>query len=93
MQATARMGRVQSVSAPSRTALARSRRLKRRARIAAVYLLLPEVPMIFMGEEWNASQPFQFFCDFLGKLGDLVREGRRQEFATFPEFKDRGNVT
>ena len=56
--------------------------------IAAVYLLLPQVPMLFMGEEWGARQPFPFFCDFEGELGDAVREGRRKEFAKFPEFQD-----
>lgn len=56
--------------------------------IAAVYLLLPQVPMLFMGEEWGSSQPFPFFCDFEGELGDLVRKGRREEFASFPEFHD-----
>ncbi len=56
--------------------------------VAAVYLLLPQVPMLFMGEEWNASQPFPYFCDFEGELGEKVRTGRRQEFASFPEFKD-----
>lgn len=56
--------------------------------IAAVYLLLPQVPMLFMGEEWNATQPFPFFCDFSGELGRAIREGRKQEFAAFPEFQD-----
>ncbi len=56
--------------------------------IAAVYLLLPQVPMLFMGEEWAASQPFPFFCDFSGELANAVRKGRRKEFAKFPEFKD-----
>ncbi len=56
--------------------------------IAAVYLLLPQVPMLFMGEEWAASQPFPFFCDFGGDLANAVRKGRRKEFARFPEFKD-----
>jgi malto-oligosyltrehalose trehalohydrolase len=56
--------------------------------IAAVYLLLPQVPMLFMGEEWNAAQPFVFFCDFSGDLARAVSEGRRQEFAAFPEFQD-----
>ena len=56
--------------------------------IAAVYLLLPQVPMLFMGEEWAASQPFPFFCDFSGELANSVRKGRRKEFAKFPEFKD-----
>jgi maltooligosyltrehalose trehalohydrolase len=56
--------------------------------IAAAYLLLPQVPMIFMGEEWNAAQPFVFFCDFSGDLARAVSEGRRNEFAAFPEFQD-----
>ena len=56
--------------------------------IAAVYLLLPQIPMIFMGEEFGASQPFPFFCDFDGDLAEAVRNGRRQEFARFPAFQD-----
>jgi 1,4-alpha-glucan branching enzyme len=55
---------------------------------AAIYLLGPEIPMIFMGEEWGADQPFTFFCDFGADLADKVREGRRREFAKFPEFHD-----
>ena len=55
---------------------------------AAIYLLGPEIPMIFMGEEWGADQPFTFFCDFGADLADKVREGRRREFAKFPEFRD-----
>jgi malto-oligosyltrehalose trehalohydrolase len=56
--------------------------------LSAVHLLLPQVPLLFMGEEWGARQPFPFFCDFAGELGEAVRQGRRQEFATFPEFAD-----
>jgi len=56
--------------------------------IVAVYLLLPQVPMLFMGEEWGSAQPFPFFCDFSGDLADAVRTGRRAEFARFPEFQD-----
>ena len=56
--------------------------------IASVYLLLPQVPMLFMGEEWGAAQPFAFFCDFSGELAAAVRQGRRDEFARFPEFHD-----
>ena len=56
--------------------------------LVAIYLLLPQAPMLFMGEEWEASQPFPYFCDFHGELGDKVREGRRDEFKNFPEFKD-----
>jgi len=55
--------------------------------LAAVYLLLPQIPMLFMGEEWAASQPFLFFCDFDDALAEAVRSGRRAEFARFPEFQ------
>jgi malto-oligosyltrehalose trehalohydrolase len=44
--------------------------------IAAIYLLLPQIPMLFMGEEWAASAPFPFFCDYHGPLADEVRKGR-----------------
>jgi maltooligosyltrehalose trehalohydrolase len=44
--------------------------------------------MLFMGEEWGAAQPFPYFCDFDGPLGDAIRDGRRKEFARFAQFKD-----
>ena len=56
--------------------------------VAAVYLLLPQIPMLFMGEEWGADQPFPFFCDFGPELAEAVRNGRREEFARFPDFQD-----
>jgi maltooligosyltrehalose trehalohydrolase len=56
--------------------------------VSAVYLLLPQVPMLFMGEEFGSRQPFLFFVDFTGELADKVRDGRRAEFARFPEFSD-----
>lgn len=55
---------------------------------AAVYLLAPQIPLLFMGEEWAASTPFPFFCDFHGALAEAVRKGRREEFAHFPQFCD-----
>jgi 1,4-alpha-glucan branching enzyme len=56
--------------------------------VTALLLLSPHIPMLFMGEEWGARTPFQFFCDFHGDLAAAVREGRRREFARFPEFQD-----
>ncbi|HEX6638004.1 MAG TPA: malto-oligosyltrehalose trehalohydrolase [Steroidobacteraceae bacterium] len=56
--------------------------------VAAVQLLAPQIPLLFMGEEWSTRQPFQFFCDFHGELADAVRRGRREEFRRFPEFAD-----
>jgi malto-oligosyltrehalose trehalohydrolase len=52
----------------------------------AVLLLAPSPPLLFMGEELGAREPFLFFCDFRGPLGEAVRQGRRREFAHFPAF-------
>ena len=58
-------------------------------RIAVASLLLcPHTPMLFMGEEFGASAPFLFFCDFGPELADAVREGRRAEFGRFEKFSD-----
>jgi malto-oligosyltrehalose trehalohydrolase len=54
---------------------------------SALYLLLPHIPMLFMGEEWGATEPFVFFCDFKGELALAIRDGRRREFASFPAFR------
>jgi malto-oligosyltrehalose trehalohydrolase len=55
---------------------------------SGVLLLAPSIPLLFMGEEWSAAEPFPFFCDFAEDLATAVREGRRQEFARFAEFAD-----
>jgi maltooligosyltrehalose trehalohydrolase len=47
----------------------------------AVLLLQPSPPLLFMGEEWGATEPFPFFCDFQGELAEAVRNGRKREFA------------
>ena len=41
-----------------------------------------------MGEEAGAREPFLYFTDHHDELADAVREGRRSEFAKFPEFSD-----
>ena len=56
--------------------------------MAAILLVAPAPPLLFMGEEWGAAEPFLFFCDFHDELADSVREGRRREFAKFPAFRD-----
>jgi maltooligosyltrehalose trehalohydrolase len=51
---------------------------------AALELCAPFVPMLFQGEEWGASTPFQYFTDHSDPaLGEAVRNGRRREFAPF----------
>jgi maltooligosyltrehalose trehalohydrolase len=50
---------------------------------AALLFCSPYTPMLFMGEEWAASTPWQFFTSFPDKgLAKAVREGRRSEFAS-----------
>ena len=50
---------------------------------AALYLLAASTPMVFMGEEWAASTPWQFFTSFEDEaLAEAVRAGRRGEFAS-----------
>ena len=51
-----------------------------------ILLLAPQVPLLFMGEEFAASTPFLFFCDFHGELAAAVTNGRRSEFARFGKF-------
>ncbi len=55
---------------------------------AAILLLAPFPPLLFMGEEFGAETPFLFFCDFEKALAAAVTEGRRNEFARFKEFRD-----
>ncbi len=56
-----------------------------RAKIAAVLVLLsPFVPLIFEGEEWGASSPFQYFANHQDhELARAVSEGRKEEFSAF----------
>ncbi|HEX2870073.1 MAG TPA: malto-oligosyltrehalose trehalohydrolase [Polyangiaceae bacterium] len=51
-------------------------------------LFLPTTPLLFMGQEWGASTPFLYFTDHDPELGRQVSEGRRREFAGFPEFSE-----
>ena len=56
----------------------------------ALLLLAPFVPLLFMGEEWGARNPFLFFTSHNDELAELVREGRRAEFKHFSAFQDAG---
>ncbi|MFC7513825.1 malto-oligosyltrehalose trehalohydrolase [Herbaspirillum sp. GCM10030257] len=56
---------------------------------SALLLLAPQIPMLFMGEEFGATQPFLYFTSHLTpELADAVRNGRREEFARFNAFSD-----
>jgi malto-oligosyltrehalose trehalohydrolase len=54
--------------------------------LMTVLLLAPAPPLLFMGDEFGASTPFLFFCDFGPDLAPKVTEGRRAEFAKFAQF-------
>jgi maltooligosyltrehalose trehalohydrolase len=55
---------------------------------AALLLLAPETPLLFMGQEYDEANPFQFFTDYGDPtLQKAVTEGRRHEFKDF-DFQD-----
>jgi malto-oligosyltrehalose trehalohydrolase len=56
--------------------------------LTSCVLLAPAPPLLFMGEEWGASTPFLFFCDFGAQLARAVRDGRRNEFRSTAAFAD-----
>jgi maltooligosyltrehalose trehalohydrolase len=56
--------------------------------VSALLLTCPLTPMLYMGQEWAARSPFQFFTDHHQRLGKMVTEGRRQEFKQFAAFSD-----
>ncbi len=51
---------------------------------AALVLLSPNIPLLFMGEEYGERAPFLYFIDHSDPgLIEAVRKGRREEFAHF----------
>jgi maltooligosyltrehalose trehalohydrolase len=55
--------------------------------VSALLLFAPELPLLFMGQEWAATTPFLFFTDHNEELGKLVSAGRKAEFGHFEGFK------
>jgi maltooligosyltrehalose trehalohydrolase len=51
--------------------------------MATLWLLAPQTPLFFQGQEYGSSRPFVFFSDHAEPLGSLVREGRKKELAGF----------
>ncbi len=52
--------------------------------LVTVALLMPQAPMLFMGEEWGSSTPFPYFCDFHGDLSAAVQKGRCEQLGKLP---------
>ena len=54
--------------------------------IAGTLFITPNIPMLFMGEEYGERNPFLYFVSHLDPvLNELVREGRAEEFAAFDQ--------
>jgi maltooligosyltrehalose trehalohydrolase len=68
-----RGSRLRSLSAPD----------KYRA-LAALWLLAPQTPMFFQGQEWGSTRPFTFFGDHRAEAAKLMRQGRLRSLAEFP---------
>jgi malto-oligosyltrehalose trehalohydrolase len=56
--------------------------------LAAVLLLGPQTPLVFMGQEFAATSPFTFFADHRAELNELVHRGRRDFLAQFRAYAD-----
>jgi maltooligosyltrehalose trehalohydrolase len=56
--------------------------------LAALVLLSPHIPLLFMGDEWGERRPFLFFTDFAGELGVRIGELRHQEFRGWRGFEE-----
>jgi maltooligosyltrehalose trehalohydrolase len=51
---------------------------------AGAILLSPFIPLLFMGEEYGETAPFQYFVSHSDlELVEAVRRGRREEFSAF----------
>lgn len=57
--------------------------------LAAIILLSPQIPLLFMGEEWSASSPFLFFSDMGEDLADAIRQARLDEMNEIPALVGR----
>ena len=62
--------------------------------LTAVWLLSPQIPLLFQGQEFAASAPFLYFADHNPELRRLVAEGRRQFLQQFPSVgcRESGGV-
>jgi maltooligosyltrehalose trehalohydrolase len=54
--------------------------------LAALMLLAPQTPLLFMGQEFAASSPFLYFADQPPELGVKVSAGRKEFLSQFPSY-------
>ncbi|QEH37125.1 Malto-oligosyltrehalose trehalohydrolase [Aquisphaera giovannonii] len=51
--------------------------------MVTLWLLAPQTPMLFQGQELGSSRPFLYFCDHNPELREIVRKGRQEELSGF----------
>lgn len=52
--------------------------------LAGAVMVSPYIPLLFMGEEWGETNPFQYFVSHTdAELAEAVRKGRKDEFKEF----------
>ena len=56
----------------------------------AMLLLMPGIPMLFQGQEYGATTPFQYFADLSADLAPKVQQGRGEFIAQFPSLAAPG---
>ena len=56
--------------------------------MTALFLLSPQTPMLFQGQEFWASAPFHFFADQGPELDPKIAEGRAESLAQFASLRD-----
>ena len=54
--------------------------------VTALFLLSPQTPMLFQGQEFAASAPFTYFADHQGELAEKVKQGRLEFLRQFPSL-------
>ena len=60
---------------------------------SALLIASPFTPMLFQGQEWATTTPFQFFTDHGPELGPAVEAGRRREFEGWDSLIEGGSAT
>jgi maltooligosyltrehalose trehalohydrolase len=55
--------------------------------MTALWLLAPQTPLLFQGQEFAATSPFLYFADYSGEVGAAVSQGRAKFLSQFPNLE------
>jgi maltooligosyltrehalose trehalohydrolase len=61
--------------------------------MTALLLLGPNVPLLFQGQEFGSTSPFNYFADHNRELNKLIYKGRKKSLAIFPHIKSKETYT